>query len=366
MRNKKNLKTLLSITGILILLLIVASISVIGMEKKDRIRVGFVMTGSRDEQGWNRLHYEGILDVCEELDAELIVKENVKENTGECEQAIRDLAGEDTDVIILSSYGYAKEVLDVVEEYPEIAFYSEAFDYTTTNMKSYFARMYQARYLTGIVAGMYTESNSIGYIAAMPNNEVNRGINAFTLGVQSVNPDARVIVAWSNSWDDPGKEKELATKLITQENIDVVTYHQNQPNVVEVAEEYEIASIGYHEAEKSFSDNLLTAAVFNWGPVYEEIILDFIRGKSEVVDTYWVGIERGAIGLSEYSAKVSQDIKEEVEQAIERMKNGVHVFSGDIWDTDGKRRCADGENISDDVLLTDFNWYVKGVDFYEE
>lgn len=366
MKNKKNLKILLSMSGILVLILIVASIAFIGLEKKDRIRVGFVMTGSSDEHGWNRLHYEGIRDVCEELDAELIVKENVKENTGECEQAIRNLAEADVDVIILSSYGYAKEVLDVVEEYPEIAFYSESFDCTTANMKSYFARMYQARYLSGIVAGMYTESDSIGYIAAMPNNEVNRGVNAFTLGVQSVNPDAKVIVAWSNSWDDPEKEKDLTTKLITQKNVDVVTYHQNQPNVIEVAEEYGIASIGYHEAEKSFSDNFLTAAVFNWGPVYEEIILDYIRGKAEMVDTYWVGIDRGAIGLSEYSEKVPQDIKDEVERAIDSMKNGIHVFSGDICDTDGKRRCADGENISDDVLLTDFNWYVKGVDFYEE
>ena len=365
MKNKKTLNIVLVIVGILLLALIVFIIVFTGAEKKERVTVGFIMTGSTQEEGWNRLHYEGIFKVCEELGVKLIVKENILENTGQCEQAIRELAKEKADMIILSSYGYAKEVLDVVKEYPTIAFYSESFDHTAPNMKSYFARMYQARYLAGIVAGLQTKSDSIGYIAAMANNEVNRGIDAFTLGVRRVNPEARVVVAWSNSWDDSEAEKELARQLINNCKVDVITYHQNQPNVVEIAEEYGIASIGYHEAIPETSDNFLTAAVFHWDLTYKEVLLDYIRGKSDAVDTYWVGIERGAIGLSEYSSKVSQEAAMEVERATEEMKNGFDVFSGEIYDNEGTRRCRDGEIVSDDTLLKNLDWYVEGVEFYE-
>jgi len=365
MKNKGIWRKLLLLTGVIVLVLIVFIIAVTGFKKEDKVSVGFIMTGSMKEEGWNRLHYEGIYKVCEELDVELLVKENVLENTGQCEQAIHELAQEKADMIILSSYGYAQEVLDVVKEYPKIAFYSESFDHVAPNMKSYFARMYQARYLSGIIAGMQTEKNIVGYVAAMPNNEVNRGINAFTMGVRRVNPKAQVIVAWSNSWDDSETEKNLARQLIENRNVDVITYHQNQPNVVEVAEEYNIASIGYHEAPPDVSEHFLTAAIFHWDLTYKEVLLDFIRGKSDAVNTYWVGVERGAIGLSEYSSKVSQEAIAEVERAIEEMKNGFDVFSGEIYDKEGIRRCRDGETISDDNLLKKMDWYVEGVEFYE-
>lgn len=366
MLNKKKWIKILPWAGILVLLTIVAMILSTGFEKKDTVTVGFIMTGNTQEQGWNRLHYEGIRDACEQLDAELIVKEDIKEHTGQCAQAIHELAEEKADMIILSSYGYAEEVLSEMEKYPGIAFYSESFDHTAPNMKSYFARMYQARYLAGIVAGMQTETDCIGYVAAMANNEVNRGINAFTLGVRRVNPDAEVVVAWSNSWDDADKEKELATQLIEKENADVLAYHQNQPNVVEVTEQYGVASIGYHEDVKEVSDCFLTAAVFHWDLTYKEVLLDHIRGKSDAVDTYWVGIDQGAVGLTEFSSKVSEETKQEVEKAKQEILNGFDVFSGEIYDKDGTLRCSDGETISDDKLLKNFDWYVEGVELYEE
>lgn len=365
MKNRNTWKIALLGAGILILLMIVVSILIPGVEKKEQVTVGFIMTGNAQEQGWNRLHYEGILQACEELDVKLIVKEEVKENTGQCEKAIRELVKENADMVILSSYGYAQEVLPVVEEYPEIAFYSESFEYTAPNMKSYFARMYQARYLAGIIAGMQTESNQIGYVAAMPNSEVNRGINAFTLGVRSVNPEANVVVAWSNSWDDAEKEKELAKQLIEVKQTDVMTYHQNQSNIVDVTEEYRIASIGYHEPPAGVSDFFLTAAEFYWNYTYKEVLLDYIRGKSDAVSTYWVGIEQGAVGLSEFSSKVSQETIAEVEHAKQKLTTGWDVFSGEIYDCDGVIRCNEGETISDEKLLKNMDWYVEGVEVYE-
>lgn len=348
-----------------ILLVVVILIQTTGTTENKKIRVGFIMSGSIQEEGWNGLHYQGIRKACEELGAELLVKENIKENTGQCELTIRELAAQKPDVIIMSSYGYAKEVKDVVQAYPDITFYSESFEYKDTNIKSYFARVYQARYQAGIVAGMQTKSNQIGYVAAMENSEVNRGINAFTLGVKKVNPDATVYVSWSGSWDDGEKEKKLAEQLIDEKKVDVLTYHQNQPNVIEVAEKRKIASIGYHEPVENASPYFLTSVEVNWDLVYKELILDSMRGKSKTTSTYWLGVDKEAIGLSEFSSQVSEETKERVKEAGADMLRGRDVFSGKIYDNQGKLRSDEGENISDTALLTTFDWFVKGVEFYE-
>ena len=366
MKNNKFIKCLFLLVAIAIVVLIAFVIGMTGFRESDTLTVGFVMTGTTEEEGWNRLHYDGMKEACEAIDAELLVKENVSEEAEECEKAIRELAKEKADVIILSSYGYAAKVSNIVDEYPEIAFYSESFDHGNQKIKSYFTRMYQARYLSGIIAGMHTKKNRIGYVAAMANSEVNRGINAFTLGVQRVNPEAKVIVSWTESWDDSDREKELASGLIDTCGVDVITYHQNQQNVIEVAESKGIFSIGYHEAPKESSDNVLTAAEFHWGPTYQEILLDYIRGKSDTVDIYWLGIEQDAVGLTKYSPKVSEEAKEEIEQAKQEFLNGYDVFSGKIYDMENVLRCDEGERISDDTLLKSLNWYVKGVEFYED
>lgn len=366
MNNNKLISRLLLLAALVVMVAIVCIITFAGKEKEEKLKIGFVMSGSIAEQGWNGLHYDGIQKACDELNIELIVKEEIQENSGQCATAIRQLAEEHVNIIILSSYGYAGEVQDLVKEYKGITFYSESFDYYGGNLNCYFARGYQARYLSGILAGMQTETNHIGYVAAMPNSEVNRGINAFTLGVQSVNPEADVVVAWSHSWDDSEEEKRLAQALIDNENVDVITYHQNQPNVVEIAEKNNIYSIGYHEALEGVSKKYLTAVVFNWYDTYRELVLDYMRGKSEVVNTYWFGLEKDAIGLTEISTVVSQEDLEIVENAKEKIISGYDVFSDVIYDNTGDLRCDEGETISDEILMREMDWYVKGVKFYEE
>lgn len=366
MKNKGVVKRVLLLSSIAIFILILLIIFWPGKKTKSEHCVGIVMTGKATESGWNKLHYDGLKEVCEELGAKLVVKENIKESKEQCEQAIHELAKEKVNLIILSSYGYAAKVSDVIKKYPEITFYSESFDHGVPGINSYFARMYQARYLSGIVAGMQTKSNTIGYVAAMANSEVNRGINAFTLGVQRVNKDAKVVVSWTDSWDDAEKEKEIATRLIDEKNVDVITYHQNQPNVIKVAEEKKIASIGYHEAFDGASENFLTASEFHFGQIYREILMDYYRGKSNAVESYWIGIEQDAIGLAEYSKKVTQETIDEIEKAKNEMISGRDVFSGVIYDTEHNLRCDNGETISDEQLLNHFDWYVEGVEFYEK
>ena len=253
----------------------------------------------------------------------------------------------------------------MVSDYPEINFYVNSSEYHETNMTSYFARMYQARYLAGILAGMQTESDRIGYVAAMPNYEVNRGINAFTLGVKRVNPEANVVVSFSGMWDDEAAEKAAAQALIDEEGVDVLTYHQNKNHVIRVAEAAGISSIGYHKPFEEFSDGYLTSVICDWQPVYRELVREYLRGNANIRQNYWIGIETGAVGLSPYSPKVTEEMKAEIQKAIKEMFDGKDVFAGRIYDNEGNLRCDENEIISDEMLLEQFDWYVEGVEFHE-
>lgn len=326
--------------------------------------VGLVLTGKADDSGWNGAHYEGVAYACERLGTEVIIKENIREGNGSCAEAIHELVREGAQMIILSSYSYPSEAKEVIAEYPDIAFYGISSEYVSDNLTSYFGRMYQARYLAGIAAGMETESNSIGYVAAMPNNEVNRGINAFTLGVKSVNPDASVYVSWTNSWDSSQEEIAAVNKLITDKNADIITYHQNQHNAAQAADEAGVYSIGYNQTVEGLSDRYLTAAVWDWNSLYFQIIREFVQGQPNAVERHWFSIDSGAVALSELSEQVSDDTRRAVGDAENKLHSTDYVFSGVIYDNNGVLRCGEGEYLSDDTLLTGMDWFVEGVVIY--
>lgn len=364
MSNRKK-RCILLCAGAVVLAAIFAVILLFGgSPKAEAPKIGFIMTGSTEDIGWNGMHYSGIRSACDTLGAELIIKEHIGEGTGQCTEAIDQLAAEGAKMIVLSSYSYPAEAATVIESYPDIAFYGISAEYYADNMTSFFGRMYQARYLAGIIAGMHTESNKIGYVAAMPNSEVNRGINAFALGVKSVAPDAEVKVYWTYSWDDEAKETQAA-QLLIEDGADVLTYHQNQPYTAYAADKAGVYSIGYNQAVDSLSEKYLTAAVWDYEALYSKIVKELLQGKPNSVTRHWFGIETGAVGLSEFSPLVSEQTKNAVDAAMERMTNGNDVFSGVIYDNNGTLRCNEDESISDDTLLTGMDWFVDGVSFYE-
>lgn len=367
MSKNSKLQRILLIAGILIFLIIVISIVFLGKQKKsDKQIVGFIMSGAKDELGWNGMHYNEIMEAGDKLGITVLVKENVEEFSGQCEVAIRELVEDGAGMIVLSSYGYSEEVRNVVREYPEVAFYANSPDFYEKNMTSYFTRMYQVRYLSGILAGMQTQTNQIGYVAAMSNNEVNRGINAFMLGVRRVNPDAEVIVKWTDSWDNEQKEKEAVELLVKEYGIDVVTYHQNQANVVEAAEQAGIYSIGYHWVLENCSEQYLTTVACDWSKTYEELVREYLQGGGNSQYNFWIGLEKDAVELTAFSSAVTEEQIQAVEKAKNEILAGQHIFSGDIYDLQGIQRCSENENISDETLLRQMNWFAEGIKFYGE
>lgn len=362
-KNKIPQSILLVAIGVLSVILIVG-ILLTGNKKEEAVKVGLILTGAVDEQGWNSAHYQGVRYACDKLGTELLVKENIPEDRECCETAIHELVKDGASMIVLSSYAYPSLVKELIQSYPKVAFYGISAEYYGENMTSYFGRMYQARYLAGVLAGRMTEKNSIGYVAAMANNEVNRGINAFTLGVRSVNPEAQVHVIWTNSWDDEEKEIAAVERLLEDEEIDLITYHQNQHFVAMAADAAGVYSIGYNETEEGLSEKYLTASIWNWKELYCKIVRELLVGEANSVKRHWFGIETGAVGLGEYSSLVPEELRQEIEDVKLWLKENS-VFSNELYDNTGELRCGEGEILSDEMLLEKMDWYVEGVVLHE-
>lgn len=175
---------------------------------------------------------------------------------------------------------------------------------------------------------MQTDTDEIGYVAAFPIEEVNRGINAFTLGVKSVNPQAKVYVSWSMSWDDDEAVADAAYRLLDGRNIDVVTTHSDSLKAIDIASGRGLWTIGYnYDNSDKYGDKYLAAAVWDWGDFYEQRILECLQGRFQGVN-YWESMDTGIVKLTELSDRVKPGIRYAVETAKAKlMKGGFDVFT---------------------------------------
>ena len=209
---------------------------------------------------------------------------------------------------------------------------------------------------------MQTETNEIGYVAAFPIAEVNRGINAFTLGVRMVNPDAKVYVKWSNSWTGEEDNSDATKGLLEEHNIDVLAMHTDAISPMEIADKNKIWIIGYNvDNSNRFPDTYLTAPVWNWEKFYEPRILECLQGKFQGIH-YWEGIESGVVDLAPLTSNVKPGIAEKVEEErLRLMSETFDVFYGPITDNEGNVRIKSGQSMTDENMLNNFFWYVEGV-----
>lgn len=323
------------------------------------VKAGFIFMGPVADGGWSQSHNEGRLVVEQELGIETLFKESVPE-TQEVEKVARDMIDQGANVIFATSFGYMDYIEKLAKEFPEVTFFHCSGYKTAENMSNYFGRIEDARYLSGIVAGLQTQTNQIGYVAAMPLPEVVRGINAFALGVKAVNPEAKVKVSWTNAWYDPAKEKEAGSALIDG-GVDVLAQHQNATGAQQAAEEKGVWSIGYHADMSAVAPNAnLTSVVWNWGPYYIEAIQS-VMDSTYASESYWEGISAGVVDIAPLTKNAPIEAKEAVETAKQQMIEGtLKVFQGPIADQAGTERVPAGSQLSDEDQLS-CNWFVDNV-----
>ncbi|WP_169082929.1 BMP family ABC transporter substrate-binding protein [Paenibacillus sp. PL91] len=322
-------------------------------------RVAFVYIGPPGDGGWTFEHDKGRLYMEEKLGINADTVENVPESA-DAERIITELA-QNHDIIFTTSFGYMDYTLNVAKKFPNVKFLHTAGYKTNDNMGTFFGKNFDASYLSGIAAGKMTKKNVIGYVGAFPIPEVIYNINAFTLGVQSVNPDAKVSVVWTNTWYDPTTERQAAVSLLDK-GADVLLAYQDSPATLQAAAERGAMAGGNDSDMTRFApEAYLTNPIWNWGPYYTRTVQAVIDGtwKSE---QYSGSLADGMVDIAPLGPSVPEDVKTMVNDTKTKLINGeINVFTGPITDASGAVKVEEGKTLSlDDILIMD--WFVKGVE----
>ena len=338
-----------------------ALLSLPAAQSADPLKVGFVYVTPVTEAGWVRQHEEGRQAVQAALGTGVQTRfvENVPEGA-DAERVIRDLAQQGHRLIFTPSFGYMEPTLKVARDFPQVKFESVTGYKTADNVATVNARYYEGRYLAGIAAGRMTRSNVAGYVAGFPIPEVLQGINAFTLGLRSVNPAAQVKVVWLNAWFDPPREREAAMSLINQD-ADVLAFHTGSAAVMAAAQERGKLAIGYHsDMRHAGPDAQVLAVTHHWGDYYTRRARELQAGQWKS-GSVWGGVREGMVKVEHFGPKVPEPVRREVLARQKDIADGrLQPFAGPITDNQGKLVMPQGSAMTDPQILS-MNFLVSGV-----
>ncbi len=326
------------------------------------LKAAFVYVTPLTEAGWVRQHEQGRLAVQSALGNKVETRyvENVAEGA-DAERVIRDLAQQGHRIIFTPSFGYMEPTLKVAREFPDVKFESITGYKTAPNVATANARYYEGRYLAGVAAGrMATQA---GYIAGFPIPEVIQGVNAFTLGMRSVNPRATVKVVWLGEWFNPPRERDAAMTLMNQ-GAEVLAFHTGSTAVMVAAQERGKLAVAYHSDMRRVAPDAQIAAVTHlWGDYYTRRVQAVLDGTWQSASV-WGGVKDGMIRVDGFGSKVPAKVRDEVLARQADMAAGrLAVFSAGkaaVRDNQGKTVIEAGKSLDDGQILG-MNWLVEGV-----
>lgn len=336
---------------------------------KDSIKVGVIhLSDSAEGSGYTYTHDIGIMGMQQNLglsDSQIIRKINVNDSDKEAtRKAIKECIDEGCNIIFSTSWGYMETTAQMAEEYPDV-YFSHGTGYMSNgkNFNNYFGRIYQPRYLSGIVAGMNTKTNKIGYVAAMgsENSEVTGGIDAFALGVYSVNPSAQIYVKVTNSWYDPAAEKAAASTLLNM-NCDVIAQHCDTTYPQLLAQQKNVYSIGYNsDMSKDAPDACLCSVIWNWSAYYTAAVQSVIDGTWDG-SNYYGGMNENIVGITQLADFCKSGTQQKVDEAKKDIISGkLGIFDGVIETNTGTTVGESGKTLKDSDITGNINWYFKTV-----
>ena len=326
------------------------------------LKVGFMLIGTPNDNGWNHGHQVGAEFMKEQLgDAvEFTVVEEVPEGP-DCERVLRDLAASGHKLIFSTSFGYGDYVIKVAPQFPDVIFEHATGYQRAANVGTYNARFHEGRAVCGTVAGHLSVTGKAGYIGSFPIPEVIMGINSFTLAARKINPAFTMTPVYISTWNDPAKEADAARAMIDQ-GIDIVTQHTDGPAALQVVEERgAVGGFGQGADMSAFAPNAqLTSIIDWWGPHYAKTAQEVIDGTWTSNDE-WPGLKEGAVVIGPYGPKVTPEIQAEAEAIKQGQIDGTfNIFTGPINDHTGAEKVPAGVTLTDGELLS-MDWYVEGV-----
>lgn len=336
---------------------------------KDELKIGVLYIGSASEtSGYTYAHEIGIHGMANNIglsDNQIVRKESVSDSDEKAiKAALQDCVDKKCNVIFTTSWGYMNQTEEFAEKYPDI-YFANATGYLSNgkNFTNYFGRIYQTRYLSGIVAGLKTKTNKIGYVSAMgtDNSECTGGVDAFAIGVESVNKAAKVKVAVTNSWYAPDDEKKASDALIAA-GCDVLAQHCDTTAPQEASQDNGTWSIGYNsDMSKETPKATLTSVIWNWSAYYTSYISSIINASYDGKN-YYGGMKENLVSLTELSSLCESDTADKIKEAKENIISGKFgVFDGVLKTNTGKTVGKEGKTLDDATITGKINWYYHNV-----
>ena len=326
-------------------------------EDKDDFKVGVILVGDENE-GYTYAHMEGIEAArvaCGLEKDQIIYKYNIGENEA-CHQAAVDLVEQGCKIVFANSFGHESFLIQAAKEYPDVLFchatgQTAAKQTDLKNIFNYFTAIYEARYVSGVVAGMKLKElmdngtvtdPHVGYVGAYPYAEVVSGYTAFFLGIQSIVPDAYMEVQYTNKWFDLTLEAEAANALMARGCV-IIGQHADStgaPSAIQAAHDDgtypNVYSVGYNiDMLNVAPDVALTSPQNNWGAYYTYAIKTAMEGK-EMQQDWCYGYIDEAVQISQLGTACAEGTQEAVAAVIEKIKNGeLHVFDCSTFTVNG-------------------------------
>ena len=301
------------------------------------LKIGFVHISDPSDKGYTYNHDLGTKAMQAALglkDEQIINKFNTGEDDS-CDTALRELVEAGCQIIFATSFGFEEYMMEVAAEYPDVEFchatgYQAAIS-DLPNTHNYFASIYEGRYLAGIAAGLKTETNKLGYVAAFPFAEVISGYTAFYLGAKSVNPDVTMEITYTNSWNNPTTEAQVAQALIDS-GCDVISQHSDSTAPATTAETNGVWQVGYNnDMIEAAPEASLISARIDWGIYLTYAVQCMIDGKA--IDKDWCqGLEEKAVYLSPLNTAIAAEgTQDAIDAAQAKIISGeLKVFSGPL------------------------------------
>ena len=346
-----------AVVAVVLLAAIFISISQFGAEAwHGKKQIALIIPGEKNQLGWNKSQYLAAKNACDEFNYDLVIRENISSDYEICKRTADELSQRGINTIVFANGCLLKNISEFEKIYPKINFTTiESISALHTGGR-YSILSFEGSYLAGILAGLHTKTNKIGYVAPFVDPEINQGINAFVLGVQRVNPNAEILLNWTGGWNNPSNE-EQAVQNLKARRVDVLTYHQNGETVPNICERAAINFIAFNENYPT-NKYCLAAIKINWNEAY----MDFIKysNSSELKANYAFGINQGLVDF-EVTDKINKREKVLIDTALWEIKNGRLIFAGEIFERYDIKKCSANEAISLQSLQTKMDWLIKGV-----
>ena len=339
------------------------------------IKVGMICIGDENE-GYSANHINGLLRGMEQLGIakeQVIFKYNIPETEAAYEAAI-DLAEQGCNIIFANSFGHETYISLAASEYPEIEFChatgTTAMTAGLENFHNYFAAIYEARYVSGIVAGLKlnemiesgkitAEAAKMGYVGAFPFAEVISGYTSFFLGARSVCPSVTMEVRYTNSWGDMALEKETAEALIADGCV-LISQHADTTGAPTACEAAGVPCVGYNISMiPAAPTTALTSSYVNWAAYYSFALENVLAGTTFPAD-WSAGYVDGAVAITELNAAtVPAGAAEKVAEVEAALKAGtLKVFDVSTFTApavEGGSYTVDAEGHLTSAFATDTN-----------